>query len=69
MQIMSYNQNKEWIANRSLKGTRHRSDAVFITTGTTEVVAAARLRLVRPLPRDTRSFPEEGLSASEAHYC
>lgn len=49
MQIMSYNQNKEWIANRSLKGTRRRIDAVFITNNIAEVLTAARLQQVRPL--------------------
>lgn len=51
MQIMSYNQNKEWIANRSLKGTRRRIDAVFITDNIAEVLTAAQLQQVRPLCR------------------
>lgn len=51
MQIMSYNQNKEWIANRSLKGTRHRIDTVFITNNITEVLTAAWLWQVQPLCR------------------
>lgn len=49
MQIMSYNQNKEWIANRSLKGTRRTIDAVFITNNIAEVLTAAQLQQVRPL--------------------
>ena len=51
MQIMSYNQNKEWIANRSLKGMRHRTDTVFITKNIAEVLTAAWLRQVQPLCR------------------
>lgn len=51
MQIMSYNQNKEWIANRSLKGTRRRIDAIFITDNIAEVLTAAQLQQVRPLCR------------------
>lgn len=51
MQIMSYNQNKEWIADRSLKGTRHRIDTVFITNNITEVLTAARLPQAQPLCR------------------
>lgn len=49
MQIMSYNQNKEWIANRSLKGTRHKIDTIFITNNIAEVLTAAQLQQVQPL--------------------
>lgn len=49
MQIMSYNQNKEWIANRSLKGTSHKIDTIFITNNIAEVRTAAQLQQVQPL--------------------
>lgn len=51
MQIMSYNQNRERLANRSLKGTRHRIDTVFITNNIAEVLTAAWLPQVQPLCR------------------